>query len=342
MFSLLDFLSSLVPRSWRTPAPARAAGGGASAPAIPEGPRAKPPPLAPRLPPAPVIDEPGAITIADRTLVDWRRGKEVPFRVTFPKDGDFAFPIVVFSHGAWGTRADYPLLIQHWASHGYVCLQPSHGDSLVQPGQLPDTSKFREWSSRPLDVSFLLNSIAEIEAEVPALAGRMDLAKVGAGGHSFGAGTAQILAGARLRHRPTQPFRDARVRAVLLWSPQGAGQLHDPSSWSKIRIPMLTVTGTLDYGRGGGPAWRMEPFRGAPAGNKYLVVVEGAQHDLGGIGRTSTVFPYPHDEREAAILQRVSLEFWDAYLKAAPASLAFMKGEGIVRFLDGHARLERK
>jgi predicted dienelactone hydrolase len=339
---MLALLSSLVPRSWRRAAGAGPAGAITASPVPSRGPRAKPLPLGPRRPQAPVWEAGGAITIAERSLVDYRRGKEVPFRVTFPTDGDFAFPIVVFSHGAWGTRADYPLLVQHWASHGYVCLQPSHGDSLMRPGDLPDTSKFREWSSRPLDVSFLLNALAEIEAEVPELAGRMDPTRVGAGGHSFGAGTAQILAGARLRNRPTQPFRDARVRAVLLWSPQGAGQLHDAGSWSRVRIPMLTITGTLDYGRGGGPAWRMEPFRGAPAGNKYLVVVEGGQHDLGGIGRTSTAFPYAHDEREAGIVQRVSLEFWDAYLKSAPASLAFLKGEGLGHFLGAQARLERK
>jgi pimeloyl-ACP methyl ester carboxylesterase len=182
-----------------------------------------------------------------------------------------------------------------------------------------------------------------IETEIPALRGRLDAERIGVAGHSFGAGTAQLIAGARLRGRAGgQQFRDRRVRAALLLSPQGTGQLHGSHSWSAIRIPMMTITGTHDFGRGGGPSWRTEPFHGAPAGNKYLIVIERGVHDLGGIGRSATSFPYAHDARQAGITQRLSLAFWDAHLKGDTQALRFLKGSALEELLGADARVQRK
>jgi predicted dienelactone hydrolase len=266
----------------------------------------------------------------------------MPLRITYPAQGAHAFPVIAFSHGAGGSHADYPLLIQHWATHGYVCLQPSHDDATL-PGEPASQDRLRHWRSRPIDLSFLFDSMDMIETVVPALSGRLDTVRLGASGHSFGAGTAQLLAGARLRGHPGhRRFADKRVRAVLLLAPQGAGQLHGTNSWAHVSIPMMTITGTRDRGRGGTAGWRSEPFHGSPPGNKYLIVIEGGRHDFGGISRSATSFPYARDEREAGITQHASLSFWDAHLKNSTDAQEFLKRGGLEQMLGDDARLERK
>jgi predicted dienelactone hydrolase len=298
-------------------------------------------PLAPRLPAA----APGAtypVEIAELELEDRKRGKIIAVRATFPAGVEHSFPVLVFSHGSGGSKNDYPLLIQHWAAQGYVCLQPSHADA---PGSVEQSrhQKLRHWASRPRDVSFLLDSYDMIETEVPRLKGRLDAVRIGVSGHSFGAGTAQLLAGARLRGYPGRhQFSDSRVRAVLLLAPQGSGQLHGAKAWVHVKIPMMIITGTRDPGWGGGHAWRAEPFHGAPPGNKYLILIHGGRHDFGGISRSSTAFPYARDEREAGITQHASLAFWDAHLSNRPEAQEFLKRRGLEDLLGEDARLERK
>jgi predicted dienelactone hydrolase len=298
-------------------------------------------PLSPRLPPA----APGAtfsVEIAELEIEDRRRGKIIPLRATFPASAEHSFPVIVFSHGSGGSRSDYPLLIQHWAAHGYVCLQPSHADA---PGSVEQSrqQKLRHWASRPRDVSLLLDSFDMIETEVPRLKGCLDVARIGASGHSFGAGTAQLLAGARLRGYPGRhQYSDSRVRAVLLLAPQGSGQLHGAKAWVHVKTPMMIITGTRDPGWGGGHAWRAEPFHGAPAGNKYLILIHGGRHDFGGISRSSTAFPYARDERQAGITQQASLAFWDAHLSGRSEAQEFLKKRGLEELLGEDAQLERK
>jgi predicted dienelactone hydrolase len=233
-------------------------------------------------------------------------------------------------------------LIQHWVAQGYVCLQPSHADAPM-PGEPPEQDKLRHWPTRPPDISLLFDAFDMIETVVPALGGRLETARLGVAGHSFGASTAQLIAGARLRGQPgRRQFSDTRTRCVLLLSPQGSGQLHGANSWANVRIPMMIITGTRDYGRGGGHTWRSEPFHGAPAGNKYLIVVQGGRHDLGGIARSATSFPYARDEREAGIIQEASLAFWDAHLKNSEPAQQFLKQGGLEEMLGADARLQRK
>jgi predicted dienelactone hydrolase len=50
-----------------------------------------------------------------------------------------------------------------------------------------DPTRFQDWQSRPADVSFVLDSLDELETQVPALAGRIDAA-IGVSGHSLAHG----------------------------------------------------------------------------------------------------------------------------------------------------------
>src|SRR4029077_19202514 len=78
-------------------------------------------------------------SIARLVLKDVKRSKEVQLRVHFP-GGNGPFPLIVWSHGAGGSKDNYLTLMEHWASHGYITIQPTHSDSPAlgaQPGRPP-------------------------------------------------------------------------------------------------------------------------------------------------------------------------------------------------------------
>ncbi len=280
--------------------------------------------------------------IESLVLVDTRRGKALDLRITYPETGG-PYPVIVFSHGAWGSKDDYQLLVQHWSRAGYVCIQLNHSDAGSLGGE-PGPGAFRDWANRPRDISRVLDTLDDLEHELPALRGKLDHAHVGIGGHSFGAGTAQLLGGVTVKRRTgAMSFRDPRVLAILLLSPPGRNKLHERESWSQFALPMMTITGTRDRGRSGEDyRWRLEPFEFSPPGDKYLVVIKGADHDMGGITRSSARYPYAREEDLAHIVQDASTRFWDAYLKNDPDAKRFLLSRQLLDDLAHPATLQVK
>ena len=220
-------------------------------------------------------------------LHDTKRAKDLQLRVTYPRGGD-RHPLIVWSHGAGGTKDNYQPIVTHWASHGYVVIQPTHSDSRALGVTAGDPTRFQDWQSRPADVSFVLDSLDGLEQQIPALAGRIDRAAIGVGGHSFGANTAQLIGGANAFPPPARverSFADPRVAAVMLLSGQGVGEMLRRESWQVFRRPLFVMSGSADGPtRTGQPAeWRKQPYELSPPGDKYLVWVDGLDHGFGGI-----------------------------------------------------------
>ena len=144
-------------------------------------------------------------------------------------------------------------------------------------------------------------------------------------GHSFGAYTAQLLAGAEIDmpDRPPQRFADSRFTAAILLSAQGRDQqgLRE-NSWNGMTGPMLNVTGTRDRGaKGGDWHWKCEPYDFAPAGSKYLAVLEEGDHFLGGLteGNASAKIPAQIDA-----VKQVTLAFLDVHLRDREAARVWL------------------
>ncbi|MBM4089126.1 MAG: hypothetical protein FJ276_06820 [Planctomycetes bacterium] len=234
-------------------------------------------------------------TVDEVVLHDAQRKKDLPVFVSYPK-GDGKFPVIVFSHGAMGSGDMGFPIVQHWTSQGYVVLCPTHADSIkLQRGAGRDAAAgarggllsraLGEGNStgRPQDVTFLLDSLDVLEEKVPALQGKFDRDRVGVGGHSLGAFTAQVVGGATLKlggQDEPRSFADPRVKAILQLSGQGKDQqgLHE-HSWDNLKLPMMCVTGSLDRGaQGQGPEWKRDPFKYSPPGHKYFLFIEGAHH----------------------------------------------------------------
>jgi predicted dienelactone hydrolase len=303
-------------------------------------------------------DGPHAVTeVPDIVLHDAKRNKDLHLRVFYPNEAG-SYPVIVFSHGAGGSQSCCEALTRHWATYGYVTLQPTHDDSTLQrrnSGE-EDVNFLRAvrdalkkpalWQSRPQDISFVLDSLPALQKRIPALAGKLDATHVGVGGHSMGAFTADAIAGALvdLPNHPATNFADPRVQAVLLLSPQGPGEFGlTDHSWDHVTIPLISMTGSLDLGAGNqGPEWKKIPFERSRPGAKYHVFIQGANHMS--FINSKTLFP-AHATQGDSILgytNSASLAFWDAYLKADTAAKNYLQSDALPAFSQAAVKLSRR
>ena len=333
-------------------------------------PKAAPPPPAPVAPPAAELARSGLSVVleADVTLTDSSRSRDIAVHVTYP-EGAGPFPVIVFSHGAGGSGQTYKELARFWATHGFVVLAPTHADSLAGKGKDPTLEAVREtvndaaqdpkgWENRARDLAFVVAATAAVEARVPALKDKLDAARVGVGGHSYGAFSAQLLAGATVdlpKGARAKSFADPIPKAFLLLSPQGKGQQGlTEKSWVSVERPLMVVTGTLDKGvKGQDPSWRLDPYQLSPPGGKYAVFIEGASHlSLTGLtAEPGAAIPRAKGKASASVEEEVaifkdvriaSLAFWEAYLKDDANAKAFLASDALITESGGKAQLLRR
>jgi predicted dienelactone hydrolase len=275
-------------------------------------------------------------------LHDAKRNKDLPVTLFIP-NAPGPHPLIVFSHGAGGSGENYGALVTGWAQRGYVVISPTHADSIAlkTPAErrglrprdvvLNAVTDVKGWQERPRDVTFVLDSLDELERRVPELAGKVDRERIGVAGHSYGAMTATIIAGATIRTKPggeLLSLADPRVKAAVVLSGQGEGQMgFVPESWATLKIPLMVMTGSEDRGAmRQDPRWRKAPFEHSPAGEKYWIYITGATH-MSFTGRTVAgeagrgLF-LPGDERTVeqekpifAVIEQATGAFWDAQLK---------------------------
>lgn len=144
---------------------------------------------------------------------------------------DRAFPLLLFGAGFGGPITYYTSLIEEIVSHGYVVLaveHPYHFSTVYFPDGhviyandfganegIYDTEADKIALSALLvdDLRFALDAAERLNREDAHLAGRFDLTRIGAFGHSFGGQTAAALG-----------LIDARVKAVINFD----GSIVDP------------------------------------------------------------------------------------------------------------------
>lgn len=198
--------------------------------------------------------------------------------------------IAVVSHGAGGSEQGYGYLGTALASFGYLAVVIGHPES----GRLALREVVRTHGLREGLAQLITNPDAyrgrfmDIAAARQWARSRCDGTEQILVGHSMGAATVMIEAGARNKLALTGT--DAFDAYVAL-SPQGSGLIFPAQAWSTLRRPVLSITGTRDTELGGG-SWetRTEPFRDMAAGCKWLAVFDGATHmNLAGIAAPPTL-----------------------------------------------------
>ena len=305
-----------------------------------------------------LADGPLAITeVPDIVLHDAKRNKDLHLRIFYPNDRG-PYPVIVFSHGAGGSQSCCDALTRHWATYGYITVQPTHDDSTLQRRNSGEEDinflkairdalkKPALWQSRPQDVSFVLDSLPRLQRRIPGLAGKIDAQHIGVGGHSMGAFTADAIAGALvdLPNHPGTNFADSRVKAVLLLSPQGPGEFGlDDHSWDQVSIPLLSMTGSLDRGAGEqDPEWRKIPFERSQPGDKYHVFIQGANHMSFISAKTLLPARAGGGESILGYTNSASLAFWDAYLKADSIARNYLQSDALPSSTHDAVRLSRR
>ena len=268
-----------------------------------------------------------------------------------------ALPVIIFSHGAGGSSKTYPDLIKHWASHGYICLTPTHGDS-ISLLTAPEKRNFKSlgeyvsnggiWKHqipRTEEVKLILDSFQKIEAAVPTLKSSMDSERVGMGGHSYGAYTTQMIGGLSLVNPLTKQrstYEDKRPRALLMMSPQGTGGQIDSKSWSAIERPTMVVTGTNDRGRNGQDhTWRLEPWENIPAKTKYLAFIKGANHNFGGASGARYPGSGAPNPDHVYFVKSSTLAFWDSQLREDKTATDFLNSDQAETVTGGELKIQQ-
>jgi predicted dienelactone hydrolase len=196
---------------------------------------------------------------------------------------------------------------------------------------------------RPKDISFVIDSLPEIERRVPELHGKLDAKRIGVGGHSYGAYTTQAIGDATVQlpgNKEPVSFADKRVKAIIMMSPQGEGQMGlTQHSWDDMRLPMLVMYGSRDFGsQHQSPTWRSEAFFKSPPGDKYDVEIEGATH-------MTFVGPMFKIGRENKLFQTAKIEtlaFWDSYLNFDYGAKRYLRSNELTKWSEGAARIDRK
>ncbi len=283
---------------------------------------------------------------------DEDRCRTVPATVYYPDGEDGDLPVILFSHGLGRSRFACAYLGRYWARAGYVSVHVEHygSNEAVWRGSLRAKSNLKAafYSQanryhRPQDIRFAIDQLVELQAGDDPLGRRLDLERIGAIGHDFGAQTSLVLAGEALPGLPSTP--DPRIKAVVAMSapvPERGGSLE--SVFGGVSVPCLHVTGTRDDSLVATTraCQRRLPFDNMYLGDQYLVTFFGADHLI----YAGHPLPRRNRDRNDGIYQRylrtVTTLFWDAHLKQDPEALEAIAHGGLAAAVGRMGRVEQK
>lgn len=220
---------------------------------------------------------------------------------------------ILFSVGFGGGRQGYAYLGRAWSAIGFTVAIVEHVGS-----NLDVLKSLQRPGMRQSELAVLVGQKVREEAELVArpldlLYARQELfarrGRVGVGGHSFGSYTAlaalgaEVRLGAGVRKWPSGlPWTGA-----VLMSVQPPDSMVTRAGFASIEVPTLMLTGTLDSGMPAGVTYeqRLDSFGALPEGQRYLGVLQGADHmAFAAVGLQVA----PHTET----ISRISAAFWES------------------------------
>lgn len=243
---------------------------------------------------------------------------------------------ILFSHGNGSSKEGYGPLVDFWAAHGFVVIQPTHLDSRTVALLPDDLRRSLLWRFRAQDLTSTLDHLDRIEESVAELGACLDRDRIAAAGHSWGGQTVGMLLGAQLPNPEdgtTVDLMDSRIKAgVLIAAPGRGGTDLKPEtakrfpflhpSFAEMTTPALIVAGDSDYSHmtTRGPDWRADPYSLSPA-PKCLLMLRRGEHSLGGVAGYHATETTDENPERVAVLQQLT---W-AYLRTAlyPGSVAW-------------------
>ncbi len=238
-----------------------------------------------------VDDADAGFRTLDLTWHDAARVRQVPVRLYWPNHTqDRKLPLVVFSHGIGSSLDGYTHLGRYWAAHGIASLHLQHIGSdrrLWRGGVLSVVSQFRQATTeteaiaRVQDLRFALDRLL-----AGSLGPSINHDAIVAAGHSYGANTSLLAAGAApVRDGRTLDFHDPRIAAAILISaPPFYGEPDQTPILQGITVPTLHITTRADIiripGFGSGPDDRIRVFEATGSALKVLAVFRQGSHNV--------------------------------------------------------------
>jgi pimeloyl-ACP methyl ester carboxylesterase len=238
--------------------------------------------------------------LAGEVLVHRADGAETRLRIYGAGDG--CARTALLSHGYGGGIDRTSVMAGGLAARGWRVIAVNHAESggaerlrqAFRSGDLRGTL-MRVASDAPSHRA----RIADIDAALSVALGVCRPRQLILIGHSMGAATAMIEAGATARNGVRG--RD-RFDAYVALSPQGVGYMFGEGAWRSVTKPVLMITGTADSGADGGWDTRLSAFEGLPPGRKRFAVLPGATHfQLSGTGQAGTIIAALVDEFAASV-----------------------------------------
>jgi pimeloyl-ACP methyl ester carboxylesterase len=291
-------------------------------------------------------------------MEDYRIGLDFPalnkrlsMRVAFP-DEPGSYPLIVFSHGNGCLQDLYKGFADHWASWGYVVVQPVHMDSRETGFTMKGVNMQimnKVISSRSADVIHILDSLDQLEAQVSGLAGKIDREQFIMAGHSMGAGTAMTLTGVTMvspRDGSVMSSDENRFDAVILISEPSNNRLMPDKPWLYTKVPTYIATGSKDFstmgsmdGKKSKGAYQIPADAVVQLQPHYYLYMQDSDHYLGGVICRNNA-PGPRDYEALKIINGSSMAFLDAYMADDMTAKMFLDSGEIGRLTEGRATLD--
>lgn len=263
----------------------------AASPAL-AAPAIKPEALAATAPEALAVD-PSLYSSQTFDWYDTARDRSVPAKLYLPvgplKPG--ALPLVVFSHGIGGSRDGYSYLGSYFAANGYASLHVQHvgSDRQLWYGspwslvfRLTEAAQETEALNRVKDMKFALSRLL-----ADPLGSNINTQRLVAAGHSYGANTSMLLAGAQVSQTPYSTKDPRFSAAILISAPPFYGFGNSQNIVSSIDVPTLHITATADDiqipGYNSGVADRLALYQATGQSSraaKVLAVFKDGSHSI--------------------------------------------------------------
>lgn len=240
----------------------------------------------------------GQPSIQEFSWLDPSRNRLVLAKLYWPnhsllKSSHKKIPLVIFSHGIWGSKDDYSYIGNYLAENSIACLHLQHtgSDSSVwkasfwqMPKLLYLSTRDEEAIHRAKDFQFALSQVLL----TTNYSEKIDLNSIVAAGHSFGANTTMLVSGAIVKNnRKDLNWSDPRVKmAVIISAPPFYGNDDEETQkiLSGIKIPSLHITTSNDKIRVPGfrspPQDRIKIFDSMKNSAKNLVVFNDGPHGI--------------------------------------------------------------
>ena len=229
--------------------------------------------------------------VQDLDWVDPVRGRAVPVKLFWPDAARTGkVPLVVFSHGIGSARDGYTYLGHYWAKHGIASLHVQHVGSdraLWQGNPFGLVSRFQHAASEEEAVARVRDQRFALDRVLAGGWGQhVDRARIVAAGHSYGANTTLMSAGARVvRDGKAIQLRDPRFSAAIVISaPPFYGDDDFRPILAGITMPTLHVTTADDIiripGFGSGVDDRLKVFDAIGGAHKVLAVYRHGTHNV--------------------------------------------------------------